>query len=947
MNDERWREVSRLYHHAATLAAADRPAYLREVCADDEALRSEIESLLIENSRVERLLGAGHSRMDFIGRRIGVYEIRSLLGAGGMGEVYRARDTKLDRDVAIKILPSAFTSDPERLVRFEREARLLASLNHPHIASIYGFEETSDGPALVLELVDGETLAARLTKGPIPISESVSIARQLVDAFDAAHEHGIVHRDLKPANIIITPGGDVKVLDFGLGKASNPGESHSKQRTAETREGVVLGTAAYMSPEQARGKPVDKRTDIWAFGCVLYEMLSGKPAFPGDTVSDTISGILDREPEWTALPVAVPTPVRRLLHRCLEKDARRRLRDIADAAGDLSADELTHVDAPKSLPLLKRLILIGAMGLVAAALAAASWQFASPRTPAAAPVSRFSLALPSVNLRSDVGQRLAISRDGRFIVYNGARANGRQLYVHSLDQIDSVPIRGTEAEDGEIGSLFLSPDGEWVGFYDVRTSAIRKIRVTGGQSVTICELPGEARFTTGATASWSRSGVIVFNSTLKPGLFKVAETGGVPEPLTQPPAGTLHRQPHVLPDGKAVLFTIQTPEKPSMLAVLSLETGEQKLLLEGTLSRATTNGHLVFQRSGRLWSIGFDPVTLGVSGQVAPVLEDTGNFVNAGNYDIAESGTLIFSRTEAKRMLVWVDRQGREEPLAVPPKTYMYPRISPDGTRVALDIRNDVDWGDVWVLDLHRAALAPLMDRGNERHPIWSPDGSRVLFATIGSGATDFRLYSQASDGTGAADPLIQGGSVQFPLSFSPDGKYLLTRGMGFPRWNLNLLSMADRRVSPLVADEFFETNGEISPDGRWIAYEARETSRRNVYVRPFSDVGKGRWLISTEGGSQPLWSRSGRELFFLDPDGRLTAVNVQSSPSFAASTPVRLLDQAYLFHSVYFPARTYDVSPDGSRFLMIKEADGPRLVVVLNWAATLKGGEKGPATRD
>ena len=407
MSDERWRDVSRLYHHAATLAAADRPAYLREVCADDEALRSEIESLLIENSRVERLLGAGHSRMDFIGRRIGVYEIRSLLGAGGMGEVYRARDTKLDRDVAIKILPSAFTSDPERLARFEREARLLASLNHPHIAAIYGFEETSGGPALVLELVDGETLAARLTKGPIPISESVSIARQLVDAFDAAHEHGIVHRDLKPANIIITPGGDVKVLDFGLGKASNPDESHSKQLTAETRDGVVLGTAAYMSPEQARGKPVDKRTDIWAFGCVLYEMLTGKPAFPGDTVSDTISGILDREPEWIALPVAVPTPVGRLLHRCLEKDARRRLRDIADAASDLSADELTHVDAPKSLPLLKRLILIGAMGLVAVALAAADMavRFAENASSGSRESiqPRAALRQPSIRCRSAAG----------------------------------------------------------------------------------------------------------------------------------------------------------------------------------------------------------------------------------------------------------------------------------------------------------------------------------------------------------------------------------------------------------------------------------------------------------------------------------------------------------------------------------------------------------------
>jgi serine/threonine-protein kinase len=940
VSDERWREVSRLYHHAAALAAADRPAYLRKVCAGDEALRSEIESLLIDNSRVERLLVSEHSRMDLIGRRIGVYEIRSLLGAGGMGEVYRARDTRLDRDVAIKILPPAFTSDPDRLARFEREARLLASLNHPHIAAIYGFEEKSGIPALVLELVDGETLAARLTRGAIPISESVSIARQLVDALDAAHEHGIVHRDLKPANIIFTPGGDVKVLDFGLGKASSTGESHTKQLTVDTRDGVVLGTAAYMSPEQARGKPVDKRTDIWAFGCVLYEMLTGKPAFPGDTVSDTISGILDREPEWTALPAAVPTAVKRLLRRCLEKDARRRLRDIADAAGDFSADESTRVDAPQSLSLLKRLMPIGAMGLVAAVLAAATWQFAPQRTPTAAPVSRFSLAMPpSVNLRSDVGQRLAISRDSRFIVYNGARANGRQLYVHSLDQIDSIPIRGTEVADGEIGSLFLSPDGEWVGFWDVRTSALRKIRVTGGQSVMICELPGEARFTTATTASWSRSGVIVFSSTLRPGLFKVADEGGVPEPLTQPPAGTTHRQPHVLPDGKAVLFTIQTPQKPPMLAVLSLETGEQKLLVEGTLPRATTNSHLVFQRSGRLWSIGFDPVTLAINGQVAPVLEDTGNFANAGNYDISENGTLIYSRTEAKRMLVWVDRQGREEPLPVPPKTYIYPRISPNGTRVVLDVRNDVDSGDIWMLDLQRAALSLLVDLGNERHPIWSRDGSRVLFATIGSGPSNSRLYSHASDGTGAPDPIIPGAVLQLPLSFSPDGKYLLTRAMGFPNWNLNLLSMADRRVSPLVADEFFETNGEISPDGRWIAYEARETSRRDVFVRPFPNVEKGRRsLVSPEGGSQPLWSRSGRELFYLDPDGRLTAVNVQPSPSFAASTPVRLLDRAYLYHSVPFPARTYDVSPDGSRFLMIKEADGPRLVVVLNWAATLKG---------
>jgi len=963
MTDERWREISRLYNAAAALEPAERAAFLHEACGNDDLLCAEVESLLLDDSRAEELLESAATRLDLVGRRIGSYELDSLIGAGGMGEVFRARDTKLDRNVAIKVLPRNFAADSGRLARFQREARLLAALNHPHIAAIYGFEDAPAGPALVLELVDGDTLAERLDKGSIPVDDTLTIARQIADALDAAHGHGIVHRDLKPANIKFASIDAVKVLDFGLAKFVAAPDS-AKVPTDVTGEGMVVGTAAYMSPEQARGKAVDKRTDIWAFGCVMYEMLAGQAAFDGATVSDTIAAILDREPDWSALPSSTPLRVRDLMHRCLQKDPRERLRDIGDARYVLanSTDPL-----PSSSERLRhrRVLTVGVACLLSAAAGAAVLSLVTGSGATATPsVTRFTVSSPFVNIPAQVSQRLAISRDGRVVVFIGEREGVRQLYVRRLDQLEATPISGTEGQAGEIVTVFLSPDGTWAGYIDTRARALKKVPLTGGPSITVCDLSplaGTPSPNFGGAASWGSSGTIVFSSfAAGPSLMKVSDSGGVPEPLTHPGKDTIHAQPYMLPNGRAVLFTSQVVGKLPMLGVISLDTGEETLLTEGQLPRITKSGRLVYIRNNDLWTVGLD-AGLKMSGTPAPVQEDLGNFANFGYYDLSDGGTLVYSRTDPRRMLVWVDRDGREVALPVRPQTYLYPRISPDGTRVALDIRTR-DEGDIWVLDLRRFDFVRLADTGNDRHPVWTPDGSRIFFASNksllglrGSEVTEsYRLLSQVADGTGTPESFLERNDVEFPQSFSPDGTKLILRSMtgqsvggrteptrfSNTGYDLNLFTMPSRRLEPLIASVFFETNGEISPDGRWIAYESQESSRRDVYVRPFPGVSKQRWLISTDGGSQPLWSRSGDELFYLGPDGRLMGVRVQTSPSFLASPATRVLNTVYLFHSVVNPGRTYDISPDGKRFLMIKELDGgigPQPVIVMNWAASLK----------
>jgi serine/threonine-protein kinase len=894
-----------------------------------------------------------------IGRTIGAYRVLSKIGEGGMGEVYRAHDTVLGRDVAIKALPDSVAHDPERVARFEREAKLLAALNHPHIAGIHGVERVGDVKFLVLELVDGVSLARRIENSRLTTPEALAIARQIAEALEAAHEKGIVHRDLKPANVMMTTEDRVKVLDFGLAKAfeteaATPSSDQSPTMTlgAATKLGVILGTAAYMSPEQAKGRPADKRSDLWAFGCVLYEMLTGKRAFAGDDLSETLAAVIRGDPDWACLPPETPASIRRLLRRCLAKDRKQRLPDAAMARieldealnGTAAAD--TPAAAPSSASMSRgRLIAIagGAAVLLSAITGAAVWTF-TPRGVVALGTSRFVVAFPpGVALIGTAVHRVAIARDGRHVVFNGATREGtRQLYVRPIDQLEAVPIRGTGAVPG---SLFLSPDGEWVGYNDTGSATLKKIRVSGGPPVTICRVSAGSGGFSGAT--WGPRGLIVFATAAVPSLLKVPETGGEPEPLTAPAGADRHEQPQFLASGNALLFTILRSGAPARIAVLLLATGQITELLDGTSPRYASSGHLLFLRDGVIWAVAFDPERLVTTGTAAPVLE---GLATAGGtsaqLDISEDGTLVYSAYEAapERTLVWVDRQGREEPIPkVPPRAYTFTRLSPDGRRIALDLR-DQDY-DILTWDLDRSVLTRItLDRALDRNPVWTFDGSRIAFWS--NRTEPGGIFWQAADGTGTPEPLLENQLPQMPMAFARDGRLIL-RQDGSSKTTSDLMVLApdaQRRVEPLFQTEAVETNAEPSWDGRWLAYQAADT----IWVTSFPDVTKGRWQVSA--GSQPLWSRDGRELFFLGPTGRLMRVDVETSPTFTTSAPVQVLERAYIWNAVGLSARTYDLSLDGRRFLMIKEvatpnsANPPGLVAVVNWFEELR--RKVPVSR-
>jgi eukaryotic-like serine/threonine-protein kinase len=892
------------------------------------------------------------------GIRLGPYEILSALGAGGMGEVYRARDTKLGRDVAIKVLPDALGHDPERLARFEREAKTLAALNHPNIAHIHGFEDSTAVPALVMELVEGPTLADRIATGALPIDETLKVAAQIADALAAAHEKGIVHRDLKPANVKITPDGVVKVLDFGLAKAaggeSTPDLSQSPTLTGVTRDGIILGTAPYMSPEQAKGRPVDKRTDLWAFGAVLYELLTGRRAFTGEGVSDTLAHVLMTEPDWTALPANTPASIRRLLRRCLEKDRKRRLADAADARLEID-DALTSPTVETAAPGTAQSRRVAAapiaLALAGGALIAALVTQAVIRPLPQAPVlpSRFAIVpSPAQSLAISFFFRdLALSPDGRYLVYRaGGTTMGGPLMVRAMDALDAQPLAGiTTARQP-----FFSPDSRWIGFFDV--DGLKKVSVTGGPVVTVCPLGGPGP----RGASWGDDNTIVFAiNNPKTGLLRVSADGGEPTVLTTPDAHEGdHLFPSVLPAGRGVLFTIAAGQvENAQVAVLDLKTGRRKTLLHGSAAEyvdpstgSGQAGHLVYAAAGALRAVRFDLARLEVVGDPVPVVESVMvASTGAANYAVSRSGGLVYAPGGVLgRSLVWVDRQGHETPIKAPPRAYAIPRLSPDGTRVALDIRDQQN--DIWIWDLARETLTRLTsDPGLDAEPLWTPDGRRLLFSSTRTGLSG--VYWQAADGTGTAVRLTTASTNgQGPTSITPDG----TRVVGWEngpasktQWDVVLLHLPARgdgplRVEPLVQTPFTERNAEISPDGRFLAYESNESGPNEIYVRPFPEVERGRWQVSTGGGTQAAWARNGRELFYLDGSNRLTAVLVQTtSAAFSAGNPARVFDRAYAMPVGF---RTYDVSPDGQRFLMIKDdqnATAAGMVVVEHWNEELK----------
>jgi Tol biopolymer transport system component len=946
MTPERWQRVSRIYHDALAREVGERASFVRDACRDDETLRREVESLLAQPPSTDDFLSepvlamapelvGGSAEPPLIGQRLGAYYVLDILGVGGMGEVYRARDTKLGRDVAIKVLPRAFSTDPDRLARFEREARLLASLNHPGIAAIYGFEQASGTHALVLELVEGPTLAERLRRGPLPIAEALPIARQIADALEAAHERGVVHRDLKPQNIKVKRDSTVKVLDFGLAKAAIAAAREEVPAMVttpvdRTPAGAILGTTSYMSPEQSRGHDVDKRTDIWAFGCVLYEMLTGRPAFGGETISDTLAAVLKQEPDWQALPADTPPGVRSLLRRCLNKDSVDRLHDIADARLEIQEAlakpaVMPPTDAQPRAARWPRLIpWLVAAG--ASALALLVVQQALRGTGASTgSVTRLDLDLPvGVELVTVYPPAMVLSPDGARVAFVGAFRGLRQLYTRRLDQFETVSIRGTE----NANAVFMSPDGSALGFITADL-ALKKVSLTDGLVTTIDH---DAEFSTGA--AWGADDRITF---VRAGaLWQVPASGGAAKQLTtldRENRELLHAWPHVIAQGRILLYASITGSSrgASHIEALSLRTGERRVVVQsGTYPLYLPSGHLVYFRDGALLAAPFDVERLQVTGSVVRVLENlaVGTTMDAPLAALSNAGSLTYAPGDAgTTQLVWVSRQGVEQPITETPRRYQYPRLAPDGRRAAVATA-----GDLWIQDIARATFTRLTSEetvGNA-FPVWTPDGTHVVFRTSTG------VYSIPADGSGHPQPIAGAVSGDLPCAVAPDGDTLaFMRQNAQTSRDVYVLSLGGRsRPRPIVNTPAYEGGAQFSPDGHWMTYASDESGQMQVYVRPFPGPER-RWQVSTQGGTQPLWSRTGRQIFYRIGN-RMMVVDVSPGVDLSLSPPRQLFEQRYVFQNVSLA--NYDLSADGERFLMVKdEAGSGRLNVVLNWSEELK----------
>jgi serine/threonine-protein kinase len=882
-----------------------------------------------------------------------------------MGEVYRAIDKNLGRHVAIKVLPSAFAEDKERMARFEREAKLLAVLNHTSIAAIHGLEESEGRRFLILELVEGETLQARLNRGALPVEEALETCRELAEGLEAAHEKGIIHRDLKPGNIMITPEGKVKILDFGLAKAygaETTGVDIDKSPTITaqmTEPGVILGTAAYMSPEQARGRSVDRRADIWAFGCVLYECLTGSRAFRGETVSDTLAHILKGEPDWSKLPAETPTRIKVLLRRCLEKNQRERLHDIADARLEIASPEAYPSEAA---PGHRRFSLLS-LAACAAVIFLAGLLFDRLLARRSQPVPSPSVVTSTIKVEPGHwldGTRearemerpsrtaMAISSDGRFVVYSAIEENPgpqamSQLYLRRMDQSEAKPIAGTE---GGINP-FLSPDNRWVGFWAWQDGKLKKVPVEGGVPGILCD----ASILYGA--NWGRDNGIVFTDGYSTGLSKVSAEGGKPEILTKPDPKReerSHRLPSWLPNGRAVLFTITRHgfDRQPWLALLRLDTGEWHVLFQDAAdARYVPTGYLLFLRQGTLMAVRFDLAKLEVIGQPVALVENVMQGFHqsvyqntgAGQFGISDTGSLIYAAggivQDRKNSLVWVDQRGTEQPVTDKQSAYFAPRLSPDGQRIAYATLGRES--QVYVYDLARGTNSRLTGEGIAIRPIWAPDGKRLLFGWKKSLA--FSLFWQPYDGSSPMERLTTSEYEQWPGSWSSDGKTVaLVEGHPDTGSDIAVLDVPSGRMTPFLNSQFDETFPDFSPDGRWIAYSSDESKRDEVYVRAFPGPGM-KQQVSSEGGEEPLWARNGKQLFYRRQD-QVWVVDVRTDGGFAMSKP-RLLFEKPGYGSGN-PIRAYDLSLDSQRFLMVKvEQRKPtpvtEMTLVLNWLEELK----------
>jgi serine/threonine protein kinase/Tol biopolymer transport system component len=894
------------------------------------------------------------------GGLLGIYEILSPLGAGGMGEVYRARDTRLNRDVALKVLPEAVAHDPERMVRFEREARTLASLNHPNIAAIYGLEESQGSGVLVMELVEGETLAERIARSSnsrtssrgshpgLPIEECLGIAKQIAEALEYAHEQAIVHRDLKPANVKITPVGAVKVLDFGLAKVLKNEDSapvdpmNSPTLSAmATQAGIILGTVAYMAPEQAKGKQVDRRADIWAFGCVLYEMLSGQKAFVGDSTSDVLAAVIKSEPDWSALPADTPPVIERLVRRCLQKDVRQRLQAIGDAriaieevlsgtsdnAAPIPSDRIAKRKRTTSL----RRALPWALGVTTILFAAiAGFSVFQPKPPQT--VVRFSLSPPE-NAKPILGGMMSVSPDGRMLAFVAEPAPGKSsvLWLRSLDNVTAAPIAGTEG-----ASLpFWSPDSQWIGF--TANGKLDKVAVTGGSVEALCDAHGGG-------GTWSRDGVILFAD--RDGLYRVPDTGGTPTLLfALDPAHQVvgYNHPQFLPDGRHFLVQVNTPAtETNILGAGSLDS---KTL--GHLARINSEvdyaepGYLFYTDQSTLKAQPFDDKELRFSGPAVPIAQNIGQAgPSYGYFSVSSAGVLAYQSgtNESLDAMAWFDRNGQKLGTLGQPGIYTDPRISPDGTRLVVVFRETFarTTYDVWIYDLkHGTGSRLTFTTAFNDNPAWSPDGRSIFFSSKRNGKTG--IYQKRADGMGNEQLVYESDQLGGGLDgLSPDGRYAMYMDLTPAQSEWVLPLGVGGKPFAWLRDSFKQDRAMFSPNGRYVAYASSETGRPEVYVQTFPEH-LGKWQISVSGGDQPAWRSDGKELFYAGTDSKIMSVDVRTgSGSFEASLPKPLFEQPLRNNA---SRNGYAVSPDGQRFLMIVPAGSTAqepITVVLNWSALL-----------
>ena len=875
------------------------------------------------------------------GTKLGTYEIVGPLGVGGMGEVYRAKDSKLKREIAIKVLPEAFSQDAERISRFQREAEVLASLNHPHIAAIYDLGSFGDSRFLVLELVEGETLAERIARGPIPLYEALSIASQITEALEAAHEKGVVHRDLKPANIKLAFDGHVKVLDFGLAKVrEGEGGTSSNSPTVMTQaSGMILGTAAYMSPEQAKGKEADRSSDVWAFGCVLYEMLTGRAVFVGGTVGEIIAEVFKADPDWSRLPAETPENIRRLLRRSLQKEEKLRLRDVRDARMEI--DEVqngpqTDRGVIHKVPRYpERVAWVAAVVLLALITAGAIvWALRPPR---AVPEVRLDVTTPPTTDPASV----AISPDGRNLVFVATSDGRPRLWLRSLDSVSARPL----AETDYASLPFWSPDNRSVGFF--ADGKLKRIDINGRSAQTVANAPF------GRGAAWNRDGVILFAPTPGTPIFQILPTGGKPTPVTSvhTPQQVGHQFPQFLPDGRHFLYSATGgPERGIYIG--QLDGSESKLLVDADMSAYAASGQLLFVRQETLFAQDFDPVRLELSGNAVPLTEKVG--VQA--LSASAAGAVVYradalsgsNRNPASSLpghlqFIWFDRSGAEI-RKVDRREFgggSTLSLSPDGSRAAVmgDLNGNVD---IWLLETARGVFNRFtFDAADEIFPVWSPDGARIAFSSNRRTGQQ-NLYLKPT-GSGETEELIlESAQPKFATDWSPNGHFLLyfsaEQKTGFDIWALAV--DGDRKPFPVVQTNFDERLAQFSPDGNWIAYETNESGRVEIYVQPFASLENkvgAKLPISTNGGAQVSWRHDGKELFYIALDGRLMSVPIRFASNGHAlepGVPVPLFD-AHLNALHAFPRHEYAVSHDGQRFLInVEEPSTTPVTVILNWKA-------------